>query len=263
MNGTSAISETEISLRIHGPANAPTLVYLPGTHGDWTLAASFRARVLPQARFVELSYPRTTTWSLEEYALAIASALDKAGITSGWLLSESWSSQPAWILADRSRRGDGFRAEGLILAGGFARHPWPWAVSLTQRRMAILPVRRLKSFLNLYPIYARWRLRHSPETLAELREFLARRTGPDQQAMAHRLKLIHENDLRPLARACRQPVFCLSGGVDPVVPWPWVFRWMKRECPGYRGSRVIWSGDHNVLNSRAAAAQVLAWMKSA
>jgi hypothetical protein len=28
------ISDTEISVRIHGPADAPAVVYLPGMHGD-------------------------------------------------------------------------------------------------------------------------------------------------------------------------------------------------------------------------------------
>jgi len=34
------IAETmaeELQLRIHGQASLPTLIYLPGLHGDWTL----------------------------------------------------------------------------------------------------------------------------------------------------------------------------------------------------------------------------------
>ncbi len=58
------ISDTVISVRIHGPAEAQTLVYLPGMHRDWTLVASFRERILPKVRFVELSSPRTTAWLL-------------------------------------------------------------------------------------------------------------------------------------------------------------------------------------------------------
>jgi pimeloyl-ACP methyl ester carboxylesterase len=268
-------------VRIHGPAYAPALVYLPGMHGDWTLIASFRARVLPTVRFVEMSYPRTTTWSLENYADAIGTALAENGIGNGWLLAESWGSQPAWLLADRSRRREeaerpvpgeestssprrprgGFRVEGLILAGGFVRHPWPWAVGMVQRRGATMPLNRLKKFLKLYPHYARFRLRHAPETLAEMPEFLARRTEADRLAAVHRLRLIHENDLRSEARAFTGPVHHLSGGIDPVVPWPWVRRWLAKHCPGCLGSRILWAADHNVLNSRGAAEQVLEWMR--
>lgn len=34
--------ETTIELRIHWPESAPTLIYLPGLHGDWTLVGGFR-----------------------------------------------------------------------------------------------------------------------------------------------------------------------------------------------------------------------------
>jgi pimeloyl-ACP methyl ester carboxylesterase len=277
------ISDTEISVRIHGPADAPTLVYLPGMHGDWTLVASFRERILPKVRFVELSYPRTTSWNLADYADAIDAALAVNGMTNAWLLAESWGSQPAWLLADRSRLREeaeltvsgeesassrrrlqgGFQVTGLILAGGFVRHPWPWAVGMTQRRGATMAMSRLKRFLKLYPHYARFRLRHAPETLAEMPEFLARRTDADRLAAVHRLRLIRENDLRPQARTATLPVHYLTGAIDPVVPWPWVKRWLVKHCPGYRGSRILWAADHNVLNSRGAAEQVLEWMRGA
>jgi hypothetical protein len=31
-----------LKIRIHNPGAAPTLIYLPGLHGDWTLVRSFR-----------------------------------------------------------------------------------------------------------------------------------------------------------------------------------------------------------------------------
>jgi pimeloyl-ACP methyl ester carboxylesterase len=274
------ISDTVISMRIHGPAEAPTLVYLPGMHGDWTLVASFRERILPKVRFVELSYPRTTAWTLEDYADAIEAALAANGVGAGWLLAESWGSQPAWLLADRSRRRKeadsspetacsassrrrlrgGFHVEGMILAGGFVRHPWPWAVGLTERYGSAASLGSLKRFLKLYPHYARFRLRHAPETLAEMPEFLWRRTEADRDAAVHRLRLMRENDLRPEARAFSGPVHSLTCGIDPVVPWPWVTSWLKKNCPGYRGRRIVWPADHNVLNSRGAADAVMEWM---
>jgi pimeloyl-ACP methyl ester carboxylesterase len=212
-------------------------------------------------RFVELSYPRTTVWNLNEYADAIEAALAANGVGAGWLLAESWGSQPGWQMADRSRRlRVGFRVEGMILAGGFVRHPWPWAVDLTEWCGAKASMSSLNRFLKLYPLYARYRLRHAPETLTEMPEFLARRTEEDRRAAVHRLRLIRENDLSSEACAWSGPLHCLTGGIDPVVPWPWVIHWLRKNSPGYRGARIFLSADHNVLNSRGAAEQVLVWM---
>ncbi len=180
----------QLQIRAHGEAGRTAIVYLPGMHGDWTLIPSFRARAKEHFRFVEFTYPRTTTWSLDDYADAIQDALASNGITRGWLLAESWGSQPA-----------------------------------------------------------------------ELPEFLARRTEEDRRAAVHRLALMRANDLRPLAAAATIPVHALSGAVDPVVPWPPVFRWLKQHCPGFRGSKVVWNADHNVLNSvRSSADCVFNWI---
>ena len=254
------ISDTEISLRIHGSADGPTVVYLPGMHGDWTMAGSFRARMQTEVRFVELSYPRTTSWSLKDYTDAIEMALIKHGVTHGWVVAESWSSQPTWQLTERSRLGGGFRVDGVVLAGGFVRHPWPRAVTWVRRRGETIPFEALQRFLRIYPLYGRLRYRHAPETLADVPEFLARRTEQDRRSTVYRLRLMEENDLRLLARAFTGPVHYLTGAADPIVPWPWVRRWLKANCPGYRGTRVFWTSDHNVLNSRGAAEQVLEWV---
>jgi len=255
------IRDDDVTVRVHGPGEAPALVYLPGIHGDWTLVAGFRARVLPRVRFVDMSYPRTDAWTLEAYADAIARGLEAHGIRSAWVVAESWGSQPGWLLADRSRRGVGpFRVDGLVLAGGFVQHPWPWSVTRARHHFSTIPVARLQRGFGAYRLYARFRLRHAPETLADLDEFVARRTERDLRAAVHRLDLMEANDLRPLARAFPDPLYYLTGAADPVVPWPWVRRWLERNCPGYRGCRVLWRADHNVLNGIGAAEQVLAWM---
>src|SRR5437660_12043838 len=87
-----------IRFRIHGDASLPTLVYLPGMHGDWTLVSSFRAAVAGKIRFVEFAYPRTERWSLDDLARSIEEALLANGIKRGWLLGESFGSQPAWAI---------------------------------------------------------------------------------------------------------------------------------------------------------------------
>src|SRR3569832_1550836 len=118
--------ENTPQVRIHAGPDNVTLVYLPGVHGDWTLVGGFRRAVLGRVRFVEVCYPRTRTWSLGEYAAQIEKALREAGISRGWLLGESFGSQVVWELLRQNR----FKAEGVVLAGGFVRNPAPWMATL-------------------------------------------------------------------------------------------------------------------------------------
>src|SRR2546426_12664443 len=96
-----------LKMRAHGDPSLPTLVYLPGMHGDWTLVSSFRAAIGGRVRFVEFTYARTTTWSLDDYAREIEGMLLAQGIERGWLLGESFGSQPAWQVIKRFRDRQG------------------------------------------------------------------------------------------------------------------------------------------------------------
>jgi pimeloyl-ACP methyl ester carboxylesterase len=250
----------ELQCRIHGDAALTTLIYLPGLHGDWTLVGDFRRRVVGRVRFVEFTYPRTLTWSLDDYAAAIESALGKNGVTGGWLLGESYGSQVLWQLVVRKK----FPANGLILAGGFVKHPTRWGVRLVQTLFGQLPLGGLQGLLRVYARVARIRYRHATETVANIQEFVVRRTEADRQAALHRLELIAGFDPRSVARETELPVFYLSGLVDPIVPWPLVRPWLRRQCPALREDRIILAADHNVLGTApgAAAQQVLEWMQA-
>lgn len=248
-----------LQIRVHGPTGAPTLVYLPGLHGDWTIVGGFREAMRERVRFVEFTYPRTLDWSLEDYSAAVEAALTNAGIRSGWLLAESFGSQVAWALVGRIGRQ--FEISALILAGGFVRHPVLPLVGVSARVLATVSLRSLHRALRGYAGYARVRRGASPARSAELEEFIARRTALDLKAAVHRLKLIQTTDLRATAAATRLPVYYLTGFWDPVVPWLPVLRWLKRYCPGYCGWRLIGASDHNVLSTVAPSAeQVSAWM---
>jgi len=113
-----------------------------------------------------------------------------------------------------------------------------------------------------YAKVARFRYRRVPEVLATIDEFVARRTELDRRAAQHRLHLVAENDPRPIAIKTKLPVFGLSGWLDPVVPWPWVRRWLTKNCPSLRDYKVLRRADHNVLSTapREAAEQILEWM---
>ena len=180
------------------------------------------------------------------------------GIKSGWLLGESFGSQPLWALVGR----DKFHAQGVILAGGFVKHPMRWAVRLAERLTGRMSNAFFIWIIFSYAKIAKFRYRHSPGVLARIDEFVARRTDLDRRAAQHRLHLIAGFDPRPIARQTKLPVFGLSGILDPIVPWPFVQRWLKRNCPALRDYKIIRNADHNVLATapKQSANQVLEWM---
>jgi pimeloyl-ACP methyl ester carboxylesterase len=256
------VIEEPIQIRIHGGTSQPTLIYLPGLHGDWTLVSSFRAALNDRVRFVEITYPRTIDWSLERYADAVTDTLAANQIRQGWLLAESFSSQVAWAILNRAEQ-NGFQMQGLILAGGFVRHPLMWTVYVARRLNRVIPMWLLKRTCGFYGRYAKFRHRRAPETLACISEFVKNRTTEiDRQAICHRYDIIARNDPRPIARQAHLPVYQMCGLFDPIVPWPFVRLWLKANCLGFRGWKLVWNADHNVLGTapQAAAACVIGWM---
>src|SRR6185295_18965961 len=92
-----------VEIRIHGSSSLPTLIYLPGVHGNWKLIGGFRRELRDRVRFVEVSYPNTLSWSFEEHAAAVEAKLPEHHINEGWLLGESFSSQVVWAILQRKR----------------------------------------------------------------------------------------------------------------------------------------------------------------
>jgi pimeloyl-ACP methyl ester carboxylesterase len=249
--------QEEVEIRVHGSPEQPTLVYLPGLHGDWTLIGGLRRALAGRVRFVECTYPRTLTWSLEDYAAGVERSLQAVGISSAWFIAESFGSQVVWPIAHRNRDA----VQGIVLAGGFGRHPMRWLVRLGEVVAGGIPLKLLISILFGYARIARHKHRHRPEVLASIDEFLERRTELDRQAARHRLWLIARNDPCSIAAGLTMPVYALSGLVDPIVPWFLARRWLKKNCPALKAYRVIRT-DHNVLStaSRIAADQILTWV---
>jgi pimeloyl-ACP methyl ester carboxylesterase len=258
--------DEKLQLRIYGDDSLPTLIYLPGLHGDWTLVGSFQKQVAGKVRFVEMTYPRSLVWSLDDYAAEIETALAESGITRGWLLGESFGSQVLWAIIGRKK----FQADGIILAGGFVRLPMCRALRLAERfagRAALALVTQIifpvtnNIFAWLYAKLARRRFRKAPETLAKISEFLERRTPLDFKAAQHRLHLIAQNNPCMTAQNTNVPTFAVSGWLDPIVPWFAVRRWLRKNCPVLRDYKII-RGDHAVLVSapKEAAGQILEWM---
>jgi pimeloyl-ACP methyl ester carboxylesterase len=246
-------------LRVHHAGVGPTLIHLPGLHGDWTLLRPFRRELAGRACLVEVTYPRRTDWRLPDYVAALEEALRAEGLGEAWLLAESFSSQVGWqfVAGQEARRG--FQLHGMILVGGFIRHSWPWGVHLTRMASGAVPGPLLRL---LCEAYGRPYAAADPAMAPDLAEFVRRRTDPiDRAAITRRYRLIAEADLRPVARAARLPVYQLSGAVDPLVPWPLVRSWLRQHCPGYRASRILRRGGHNILlgNPQESVRQILEW----
>ena len=235
-------------------------------HGDWTLVASFRHEVAGKVRFVDMTYPRTTTWTLDDYAKGIEDALIAADVHEGWLIGESFGSQPAWAMIGCSQRSESqLKLHGLILAGGFVKHPWSWGAKLMRAASRLIPRFAARILLRVYATYARFRHRQAPDTLTNIQEFVANRLAPGESvAMQRRYTLILENDRRPVAQATKLPVYQLAGLMDPLVPNWLIGGWLKRNCPGFRESKTILTADHNVLGTTPAKAAgvVLGWVSS-
>ena len=248
----------QLQLRVSGDTSRPTLIYLPGLHGDWTLIGSFKRALGDRARFVEVTYPRTLEWSLDDYAANVERALAEQGIHGGWLLGESFSSQVVWPMIARGK----FQIEGVILAGGFVKHPIRAGVRLAERVAHGVPLSLLTRIMFGYAKVARFRYRNSPEVASTIDEFIARRTELDRQAAVHRLRLIAGSDSREIVRTAKIPIFALSGFLDPIVPWYFVRRWLRQNCPALREYKIIRRADHNVLSTaaNASADQVMQWI---
>jgi pimeloyl-ACP methyl ester carboxylesterase len=255
--------ESELQMRVDGDASLPTLIYLPGLHGDWTLLAGFRELAKEKFRLVQFTYPRTFSWRLTDYAQSVDVELRKSGIRHGWVLAESFSSQVAWawLQMGQEERAD-FRFEGLILAGGFVRYPMRFNLACVRGFCAVAPWWLWRLMFRGYLAYGGFRHRNAPSKGDCAKDFVERRTPLDIAAMRARLQLIAEVDLREAARRTVCPVFQMSGVVDPVVPpWP-VRKWMRKNCASFKGSRILWPGDHNVLGTEPAQAlmQIEAWV---
>lgn len=255
-----------MQIRVDGEEPLPKLIYLPGLHGDWTLLPGFRELAKIKFRLVQFIYPRTVNWTLEDYATAVDEELTRMEVKEGWVLAESYSSQVGWAWLKKAQEGrTDFRFKGMILAGGFVRYPMRFNLACARAFFAIAPWWVWRLMFKGYLAYGGFRHRNARASGAAndcAREFVDRRTRLDIAAMGARLKLIAEADPREVAKSAECPIYQLAGVIDPVVPSIPVERWLSRNCPAFKGRRVIWPADHNVLGTEPAKAlrQIEEWI---
>lgn len=242
-------------VQIQGPPDLPTLVYLPGMHGHWSFAHALRKKLEGKVRLVELAYPSVVTWSVTDYARSALNALDEAGITRAWILAESFGSQIAWEL---TAQNDAIVWDGLILDGGFIKHPLPWGARFLAWALHRAP-KTTGGFLGLVAVpFMRKILKGVPREDRKRFPFNNR----NRAAMVARLHLIATHDPRPAALNTTIPVYAMAGFWDILVPMPLVFRWLSKNCSTLRDSRILWFADHATIMSspESTAKLVLKWM---
>jgi pimeloyl-ACP methyl ester carboxylesterase len=236
-----------------------TLIYLPGLHGDDTLLRGFRRELSGKAELICFGYPRESSmnWTFDDYARELDEFLGSQKSGHGWIIAESFGSQVAWAWLAR-RMGSSLRSgwvcDGVILVGGFVSHPWPRMAAYAERFLGRTSDRKARAFLGVYETFSRIRHRGDPRQAAGIAEFVRERMVPgDRDRLRHRIRLMLSADWRATARQTALPVWYVSGFWDLLVPWSPVRRWLKRECPGYKGFRMMWGSDHAVLYSQPVA----------
>ena len=109
----------------------------------------------------------------------------------------------------------------MILAGGFVKYPMHWMVRLAEKITGRMSLAICSSgFIFGYAKFARFRYRHSPETLA--RSMNLSPAARNWTAAPRSIACIWLPDsIRvAVARQAKLPVFGFSGILDPIVPWP-------------------------------------------
>ena len=262
------MEEEPLLIRVHGDPSGPTMIHLPGIHGDWSMVGDFRREAVKHLCFVEFTYPRTTTWSMDQYGQAIYDSLLQHNIKHGWIMAESFGSQLAWKVLEIQRKSpQDFTPEGSILAGGFVQH-----MTLCGFKFLGFKIKfSIKTQFTILRYTGRRILKRclrDPLVKEDLMEFKKRRSQLDRDAVKHRLKIIAANDPRPVAAETHIPVYCMGGLIDLAVIFPHTRYWLWRHCPGYKGGylmldpdlRVIGSDHHVLGRAKKAFAIMSRWM---
>lgn len=257
--------ENSVSAAVYGEPGLPTIVYLPGLHGDCTISQTFREAMGSAVRFVEFTYPRSTKWTMADYGKGVADTLDELGIGQAWVIGESFGSQVLWALVEElaANPGHRFKPEALVMGGGFVRYPIPFLVWLSEQILRYTPIWCLRRSFDFYKTWSAKRRGGDERQIRQMDAFVARRNEQDRRAILHRLRLIRRHDPRSRAQANRIPLFYLTGAIDFVVPWMFVRPWVRKNCFSLRGDQKIRGCDHALFFSEPekSAAQLKEWMR--
>ena len=183
----------------------PTIVYLPGTHGNDAFYGSFRTR-FPQRAGRCLTYPVNSGWDLNGYTEWLKKEL--GGLRSYVLLAESFGS----LLAIAHGAEDPAGLRGIVFLGGFVRSPYPMLPSWIAH-LVPSPQNQFMSGIGASLLLEKGNRNHY-----ELDEVSTALTGLSRRDLRDRLRVVLKADLRDQLSRIRAPFIALQGSDDRIVP---------------------------------------------
>lgn len=246
--------------RVSGRAEAPVVVYLPGVHGDWTAQTAARPVLTQGLRLIEVAYPRTAAWNLEEFASALGALLDELGQRRVHLVGDSFGSLVAWQFALH----DPQRVRSLVLVGGFCQPPRFRLAASAGLALHLMPTPLLELGITAYVNYCRsWRGRCF-DLDDGTTPYAATRTLAGRVATARRMAIIQQTDFRSQLHRVSFPVRYVGGAWDRIVPVRREVRTLNTQLaePCRFESHLIPRAPHAIIATHPleTAQRIAAWL---
>lgn len=232
--------------QVSGSEELPTLVYLPGVHGDWTPLARARSLLGEAARLVEVAYPRVADWTLPDFAKALENLLDLLKLDSVHLVGESFGSLVAWEFG----LAHPHRVRSLSLVGGFSQPPDSRTARWARHALSLVPTVLFETGIDLYVAHKnrRGETRHPGDGAPA---YAAVRTTRGRRATANRMDIIHRTDFRPRLGDVAFPVRYIGGEKDRLVPVQRELATLEKYLPtacDFQG-RILSAAPHMIIAS--------------
>ena len=244
-----------------GDPSGPTIIYLPGVHGDWTAQSRARPLLSRDFHLVETAYPRVDSWSIDDFAGALKDLLDGLGIESAHIVGESFGSLVGWQFGIAHPD----RVRSYTLVGGFARSPRFRVAAAAAAALKSIPTGMLESAIDLY-VAGKSALGEHRETF-DTGAYPATRTQRGLQATANRMSIIQRTDFRGLLHQVRFPVRYVGGARDIVVPVRREIATLIAHLPPHCDfqSELLSGAAHNIIAShpRETVEQITRWVREA
>ena len=241
--------EDDLRYRISGEASSPTLLYLPGVHGDWTPQAAAAPILAEHFRLIETAYPKNPAWALSEFVAAVVRLLDRLKIPSTHLAAESFGS----LVGQQFALEHPERVQSLTIVGGFTRAPDARMIRLTRLGLERLPTRLFEGGVDVYVALRRNRGALHPTPHQVDLPYDAVRTEAGRRATVRRFEIIGQTDLRPRLHELQLPVRYLGGEHDLIVPTKREIATLEELLPDSAAfeSHLIAKGPHMIIASHA------------
>lgn len=249
-----------IHYRLSG-GSGPAALYLPGVHGDWTPFHRIRPLLSKELQLLEISYPKSTDWSLADLSGLLVALMDELEIDRAHLLAESFGSLLGWEIGLRHPE----RSRSIIIVGGFAQPPPHGRAGLAGKGLRLLPSALFERGVDSY-VYMKAALGQArPSPGENLPPYFAVREKAGMLSTAHRMDIIQRSDFRPAIDGLSVPVRYLAGARDLIVPVKREVSVLARALPSSARfeSELVPGAPHMILLSHPERSSevILRWVR--